>query len=173
MKISKNNLVAIILSFIFITIPFQSVYANDMINYSDIIDNTIVYKDIDGDLFNLVLLNEDETEEFINAYNNDSKLRNMLPNLVTFTYYPSYSKVTIRVTNYAVDSLDFLYGYVSLTEGSNPCGITEYRFSNIWPGGSEYITAVTSDGGYWDGGVLFADASDGNVSNNGVFFFSK
>ena len=173
MKFLKNNLFAFILSFIFITIPFQNVYASDIDNYDNVINNAVVYEDIDGDLFSLVFLNENETEEFLRSYNIDSNLRNRLPNLVLFSYSPSYSSVTIKATNLALDSLDFLYGYVSLTDGSNSCGLTNFRFSNIWPGGSEYITARTLDGGSWDGGILFADASDGSVSNSGTFFFSK
>lgn len=128
----------------------------------------------DGKIYNLVLIPAEDEERFMELYNDYSKkTRDILPNLVRFSYSTTYNSFFLKATNIAVDSLDFLYGYVCLINDTGDCGRGDFSFYNIPPMGSEYVKITTYGGGSWDSGFFFADAADGSVTNNGVFYFNR
>lgn len=169
------NLLSLILCFTFImsSVPIHASKVSDSsVDIIEILKNAPEFETEDNKIYKMVMLPEEEVDIFLNNYL-DSKQRNILPNLVVFSYTKFNDRVTMKVQNIAVDSLDFVYGYINLYDNSiGLCGEGSFAFSNIPAFGSDYAT-IYSRTGTWNGGMMFADARDGSVADNGVFYFSR
>lgn len=169
------NLLSFVLCFTFI-ISSMPIYASEVfdssVDVTEILKNASQFQTEDGRTYKMVILPEKEADIFLDDYLN-SKQRNILPNLVMFSYTRFNNRITMKVKNIAVDSLDAVYGYINLYDNQTGlCGSGSFSFHNIPAFGSDYAT-IYSMTGTWNGGMMFAEAMDGSVMGNGVFYFSR
>lgn len=122
--------------------------------------------------YEIVFLSEEELEEYIDEYTS-SKKRNTLSNLVAMTLTTNYlgNAITLKVTNIAYDSLDVAYGYITLYDNYGYCGSASFRFNNIPPMMSDYVTCRTFTGGTFNSGFFFLEAMDGAVFGSTMYYF--
>lgn len=171
LKIKKS--ISLLVTLILVFVTSISIYAKDFNKVTKILQEATEFKAENGELYNIIVIPEEELQDYLDAFNSlNSNTRNSLPNLVTFSYTKTSYSVTMKATNIAVDSLDFLSGHIEIYDKNGTCGSSDFSFYNIPPLKSDYVT-TRSEYGAWDAGIMFARASDGLQSNSGTFYFSK